>query len=301
VNDSFTIFDVFRDAATLLRATWARHVAFNAVFVAIAILSCCGMMCALVPVAGLLGDSHTDEPAPELVPIMYVAMGILGTLLLALHEGVTLGITHAHARGEVATLRAAIDRALRRGPSITGAVVLRTLIDLSVPVLVLSAGAALAVIALPDAESETRRTIGAIGGTVVYLTGLGWLLSMRGCFGLAVSLVVRDGIGTRAAFERSLASLRGRRWHFVGFRLAWMLAAIASYCLALSPIFAVAALAGDALADDRNATVLLVIPLFVVVYGVMLALLAIDSVLVGSYHARLEAKVDGATVAKVFE
>jgi hypothetical protein len=302
-DTTFTLMDVFGDALQRARAAWATHLAFGIVFVALVLLSCCGSSCIVVPFVAFADPGATgDEPPLAAMIAIYAVFAVVSVFLGALHEAVTLHVSFATDRGEDASLRRALEASVRRWPSLTGTVLLRTLTDVGLPV---AAGTVLAVVsaAAGGGASEGARVLIALTMTLVYFTSLGWALLTRAHFGLAMCCAVREELGPRAAFARSHALLRGRRWHFLAFRLAYFVAGFALYCFSFAPFFAFAlsmpqrAVGGD----PADPMVLWVFPLLFLVYAVLLALYTFDSILLAAYHARSWRPLDAEAVARVFE
>lgn len=302
----FTLFGVLRDALGSIASTWLAHALFAIVFVALLFGSCCGVFCLMVPLAMLLGvvdptEGATDDPPMAMMVAIYVVLALVDVGLFAFHEGVTLELTHAHARAQPARLGAALSATFRRGPALVGVVLLRAIADAVPPTLLVCVGAAF-LAALGAPETEPARVAAAVATTLAYFVTVAWLLFTRAQFGLAVSCAVRDGLGPRDALERSRRLLHGRRLHFLAFRVGFFVLGIGLYCLAFTPFVVVAAIdptAVDRPSDDGQA--LLGLAVIAVVYGIALALFALDSILVGSYHARLARPADVSAIAKVFE
>lgn len=308
VAASFGWLDVLRMAAASLRAGWAAHALAGLAFVALLVASCCGVTCIVaVPLAVLLGitdprgTAASDDPPWAVLAVIYVAIATTEIAVLALHEGVTLELTHAHARGERPALGAAARATLHKAPALIGSMVLRLVVDTGPPLLAISLGAAVLVGAGIDGSAEPGRTVFALATTLAYLATLAWLIASRAYTGLAISCVVRDGLGPVAALGKSRALLAGRRWHFAVFRVAFAVVAVVVECLSLVPFVVVAGVAGDVLDGHTDATTLLGLGIILAFYGMILVLYTLDSVLLGAYHACLAPKIDAETLAKVFE
>jgi hypothetical protein len=303
---SFTLVDAFQDAFANLRATWALHFAFCAVFIVMLGGSCCGVCCLLTPVFALFGIAVPDgapdtDPPTMLMVVVYAVFLVAYVALFALHEGVTLEVTHAQVRGETPALRTAIDKVLRRAPAILGGVLLRLAIDFAPAALVVSLGAAVLAGVTPSTDAESMRTSTAVAITVAYFAFLAWALFTRAHFGLALSCLIRDGLGPLAAFERSLVLSKGRRWHFLAFRLAYFVVVFIAYVLALSPFVALTVLRPGWFDHQTNAAAnAIVYPVLAALGALALALYALDTILVATYHARLARPLDASDVAKVF-
>ncbi len=303
----FTLVDVLREVLASVRATWWRHAVFGLAFVVVLFLACCGVLCAFVPVAMIWGaatpaaDARPEPPLAMIVAI-YGVIGLLDLALFAVHEGVTLELTHARARGGVVSLGAAVRTTLMHLPGLFGTVLFRGMLDLAPPALVVAVGAGVIASAFGDARSDAAATVTAVAMTLAYFGTLAWWVALRSRYGLALSCAVRDGLGPREAFARSAVLLRGRAVQYLALRVAFFVLYVALSCSAFTPLVVLAALDPTALeraGDDLAA--LLGLAIVVVSYAMALVLYTFDSILVGSYHACLARPVDVATIAKVFE
>lgn len=304
--EPFTLREVLGDALDALRSDWRAHVGWNLIWASVVMVSCCGTMIMVGFAGAMLGISrHGGDPSARLgetsavLALVYLVLLPLMLALYALHQSVTMTLTHAFCRGTPMSMRAAIEQGLRRTPALVAHLLLRTFVE-GVPILLVYA-LCFGIVWGGMGVHASEMMHGGAGVGIVFVLGyvvvLAFALGVRGFLGLGFASVV-DGIGPVAAFGHSVRLLRGRRWQFIRKRLAVLAAWMIAYMTCAGPFFA----ASFATQGHPNPTLtLLTLPFLLGFYGVMLLLVVADAALEASYHARVTRPLDAAALAATFD
>lgn len=304
--EPFTVGDLLGDAWRSFRRTVATHLQWNGVFLALLLVSVCGLSCAMVPMIGVMGAAGGGggEGGVALVLVLYAVLLAVMLGLMALHQAVTLAITAADLRGEPIRLAEAFRAGVARAPAMAGALFLRICADMLVWLVAMGAAGGAAVAAVgtgwrPDAMDPTQVAGLVAAFLLAYAVAIAWTLVVRSFLGLSGPCVQNEEIGPFAAMTRSIALLSGRRLQHIGMRVAWGAIAIALYLVTYAPAALVLALP-QLLGREAAFASLLIFPYFFVWYFFVLHLLSVDTVLEGAVYARLTRKQTTAELADVF-
>ncbi len=305
--ESVTLRDVFQEGLAALRADWTLHLAWNAIWVAVAMVSCCGFTIVLGVISAVLGIT-SGGGGPERLTSMGAMIAVVYAVLIpamlglyALHQTVTMTLVHGRARGTPVSLRDAVTWGLRRTPALVGHMLLRFFVEGTAIVgIYLSA---LAVVWLTAEDTPSLDHLSSLGPLAWIVIGIAYVavivvgFGFRVFLGLAFPMIVQGGTAL-AAFGGSTALLRGRRWQFLRFRLVVLATWIGSYSVCVAP-WLLTAIGSEGRPNPIVAIVTLVLVLGF--YGVALLLFVLDAGLEAAFHERLTRPMNAAQVARTFE